>query len=106
MSTRSSYSVPEYETHDLSSRNNEQMERAIQYNIKEVNLKRIFFIYHLVFPSSHSIKNKRKRKYLYYMNNLKGFSLSLSFSLTCFFSLDADVNIGKYSSYGLQFSFK
>ena len=37
MSSRSSYSVPEYETHDLSTRNNEQLERAIQYNIKEVS---------------------------------------------------------------------
>jgi hypothetical protein len=37
LSTRSSYSVPEYETPDLPSRNNEQVERAIQYNIKDVS---------------------------------------------------------------------
>jgi hypothetical protein len=37
LSTRSSYSVPEYEAQDLPGRNNEQVERAIQYNIKDVS---------------------------------------------------------------------
>ncbi|CAF0801349.1 unnamed protein product [Adineta steineri] len=36
LSTRSSYSVPEYETNDIPSSNNEQVEQAIQYYIKEM----------------------------------------------------------------------
>lgn len=37
-STRSSYSVPDYETNDSTSRNNEQIEQAIQYHIKHVSM--------------------------------------------------------------------
>ncbi len=36
ISTRSTHSVPDYESNEVQSRNNEQIEQEVQYNIKQV----------------------------------------------------------------------
>jgi hypothetical protein len=58
LSKRSSYSVPEYETHDLPNRNNEQVERAIQYNIKDMLTSSPGCIFPMIyrFPSNEMLE--------------------------------------------------
>ncbi|CAF0736235.1 unnamed protein product [Rotaria sordida] len=60
LSTRFSYSVPEYETNDLSCRNNEEVAQAIQYHIKQMLTSAPNSIFSMIyrFPSNEMLNYK------------------------------------------------